>query len=144
MIKLNLSLYVSCNIHLTVFLNCLKDLKLSNDLIILLRLSVNSNIFIISKHLKKNGYSKQKNIRFLVGEHSVWKNKDKYILLGENTFNKFGENAGWQQQGVWISDLELDFSNEALPGHLPSSTILRDALRKGELFSRMNNCPPNI
>ena len=62
----------------------------------------------------------------------------------ENTFNKFGENAGWQQQGVWISDLELDFSNEALPGHLPSSTILRDALRKGELFSRMNNCQPNI
>jgi serine/threonine-protein kinase len=62
----------------------------------------------------------------------------------EKNFNKFGNNVGWQQQGIWISDLELDFSNEALPGHLPSSTILRDALRKGELFSRMNNCPPNI
>ena len=58
----------------------------------------------------------------------------------EKTFNKFGNNVGWQQQGIWISDLELDFSNEALPGHLPSSTILRDTLQKGKLFSRMNAC----
>ena len=58
----------------------------------------------------------------------------------EKTFKKFGNNVGWQQQGIWISDLELDFSNEALPGHLPSSTILRDTLQKGKLFSRMNAC----
>ena len=62
----------------------------------------------------------------------------------ENTFNKFVENAGWRLKGLWISDFQLDFSNEALPGHLPSSRILIDTLQKGELFSRMNDCSPNI
>ncbi|NEP77657.1 MAG: protein kinase [Okeania sp. SIO3B3] len=61
----------------------------------------------------------------------------------ENTFNEFGKTVGWQQEGIWISDQELNFSSEALPGHLPSSTILRDTLRKGELFSRMNVCSRN-
>ncbi|GGA07058.1 hypothetical protein CYANOKiyG1_19520 [Okeania sp. KiyG1] len=61
----------------------------------------------------------------------------------ENTFNEFGKTVGWQQEGIWISDQELNFSSEALPGHLPSSAILRDTLRKGELFSRMNACSRN-
>lgn len=61
----------------------------------------------------------------------------------QNTFNKFGETVGWQQEGVWISDQELNFSSGALAGHLPSSTILRDTLRKGELFSRMKTCKIN-
>jgi serine/threonine-protein kinase len=61
-----------------------------------------------------------------------------------NTFIPFGENTGWYQRGEWISDSQLDFSNEALPGHLPSSAILLDTLWDGQLFSRMNDCPPNI
>lgn len=50
---------------------------------------------------------------------------------------------GWQQKGIWINNQELNFSSEALPGHLPSSTILRDTLWKGELFSRINACQEN-
>ncbi len=79
--------------NLDIFLDCLEDLKLSSDLIILLPLSLNADIFTIKSHLINNGYLKQKNIQFLIGEHSVWKNKEKYVLLGKNTFNKWANMA---------------------------------------------------
>jgi hypothetical protein len=60
-----------------------------------------------------------------------------------NTFIPFGENTGWYQRRGWISDFQLDFSNEALPGHLPSSEILLDTLWHGQLFSRINVCQKN-
>ena len=75
--------------NLDVFLNCLEKLKTSNDLIILLPLSINADFFTIKSHLTKNGYVEQKNSQFLIGEDSVWKNKDKYILLGKSIFNKW-------------------------------------------------------
>ena len=56
-------------------------------------LSINADVFTIVSHLKNNGYLHQKNIQFLVGEHSVWKNKDKYILIGKSTFNKWASMA---------------------------------------------------
>ena len=46
--------------NLDIFLNCLNDLKLSNDLIILLPLSINANVFTISSYLKNNGYLETK------------------------------------------------------------------------------------
>ncbi len=111
--------------NLDIFLNCLKDLKLSNDLIILLPLSFNADVFNISCHLKTNGYFKQKNIQFLVGEHSVWKNQDKYILLGKNTFNKWANMAtvGLSNAGTATEQITgLGIPSLSLPGEGPQFT----------------------
>ncbi|NEO56623.1 MAG: protein kinase [Okeania sp. SIO3B5] len=84
------------------------------------------------------------------GKFGLRVQKSKYEETGNtigeynpNTFNEFGKTVGWQQQGIWISDQELNFFSEALPGHLPSGKILRDILWKGELFSRINVCQKN-
>ena len=79
--------------NLDIFLNCLQDLNLSSDLIILLPLSINSDAFIVESHLKNNGYLRGNNVKFQIGEHSVWQNQHKYILLGKNTFNKWANMA---------------------------------------------------
>jgi len=80
---------------------------------------------------KKFGFSVQKS-RYQETGNVIGK-------YNENTFNEFGRMVGWQQEGVWISDQELNFSSE-VPGHLPSSPILIDTLWYGELFSRINVC----
>ena len=111
--------------NLDIFLNCLDDLKFSNDLIILLPISINANISIISNHLKNNGYLKQKNIQFLIGEHSVWKNKDKYILLGKSTFNKWANMAcvGLSNAGTATEQITgLGIPSVSLPGPGPQFT----------------------
>ncbi len=111
--------------NLDIFLNCLKDLKLSSDLIILLPLSLNANVFTISSYLINNGYSKQKNIQFLIGEHSVWKNKEKYILLGKSTFNKWANMAsvGLSNAGTATEQITgLGVPSFSIPGAGPQFT----------------------
>ena len=111
--------------NLDIFLNCLEDLQSSNDLIILLPLSINANIFTIRSHLKNNGYSKQKNIQFFVGEHSVWKNKKKYILLGKSTFKKWANMAciGLSNAGTATEQITgLGIPSFSIPGAGPQFT----------------------
>ena len=50
--------------NLDIFLKCLEDVKISNDLIILLPLSINANIFTIKRHLSNNGYLEENNVNF--------------------------------------------------------------------------------
>ena len=111
--------------NLDLFLNCLEDLKLSNDLIILLPLSFNADVFTIISYLTNNGYSKQKNIQFFIGEHSVWKNKNKYILLGKSTFNKWANMAsvGLSNAGTATEQITgLGIPSVSLPGQGPQFT----------------------
>ncbi|ABM72980.1 Uncharacterized protein conserved in bacteria [Prochlorococcus marinus str. MIT 9515] len=111
--------------NLDVFLDCLEDLKLSTDLIILLPLSTNANVITIKKHLINNGYSKQRNNQFMVGENSVWKNKDKYILLGKSTFHKWANMAsvGLSNAGTATEQITgLGVPSVSLPGAGPQFT----------------------
>ena len=106
-------------------MDCLEDLKLSSVLIILLPLSLNADIFTIKSHLINNGYLKQKNIQFLIGEHSVWKNKEKYVLLGKNTFNKWANMAcvGLSNAGTATEQITgLGVPSISLPGEGPQFT----------------------
>ena len=111
--------------NLDIFLHCLEGLKSSNDLIILLPLSINANIFTIKTHLKNNGYFEEKNIQFLIGEHSVWKNKNKYILLGKSTFKKWATMAcvGLSNAGTATEQITgLGVPSISLPGAGPQFT----------------------
>ena len=111
--------------NLDIFLECLKDLKISNDLIILLPLSINANVFIVKSHLSNNGYLEQNNTKFLVGEDSVWKNKDKYILLGKSTFNQWANMAfvGLSNAGTATEQITgLGIPSFSLPGKGPQFT----------------------
>ncbi len=111
--------------NLDIFLNCLEELKISNDLIILLPLSINADFFTIKSHLTKNGYVEQKNSQFLIGEDSVWKNKDKYILLGKSIFNKWANMAcvGLSNAGTATEQITgLGIPSISLPGNGPQFT----------------------
>jgi len=111
--------------NLDIFLNCLQDLKLSNDLIILLPLSINANVFKIKTYLKNYGYLKDNNFKFWIGEDSVWKNKNKYILLGKSTFNKWANMAcvGLSNAGTATEQITgLGVPSLSLPGSGPQFT----------------------
>ncbi len=111
--------------NLDIFLDCLKDLKLSNDLIILLPLSMNANFLTIESHLKDNGYLREKDMQFMVDEDSVWKNKEKYILLGKSTFKEWANMAsvGLSNAGTATEQITgLGVPSISLPGSGPQFT----------------------
>ena len=111
--------------NLDIFLKCLEDLKISNDLIILLPLSINANVFTIKSHLINHGYCEANNLKFLIGENSVWKNKDKYILIGESTFNKWANMAcvGLSNAGTATEQITgLGIPSISYPGDGPQFT----------------------
>ena len=111
--------------NLDIFLKCLEDVKISKDLIILLPLSINANVFTIESHLQNNGYLRLSNIRFMVGEDSVWKNKEKYILLGKSTFKEWANMAcvGLSNAGTATEQITgLGIPSISLPGAGPQFT----------------------
>ena len=111
--------------NLDGFLDCLEDLNCSKDLIILLPLSINANIFKIKSHLKNHGYLKENSKNFMVGEDSVWKNKHKYILLGKSTFNLWASMAcaGLSNAGTATEQITgLGIPSISLPGAGPQFT----------------------
>ena len=111
--------------NLDIFLNCLEDLKLSNDLIILLPLSINANVYTIKSHIKNRGYTKENNVQFKIGEDSVWKKKKKYILLGKSTFNEWANmgSVGLSNAGTATEQITgLGIPSVSLPGAGPQFT----------------------
>ncbi len=111
--------------NLDIFLNCLEDLNLSSDLIIFVPLSINANTSTIKIHLKNNGYLKENNLKFMIGEQSVWKNKDKYILLGKSTFSKWANMAcvGLSNAGTATEQITgLGIPSVSFPGAGPQFT----------------------
>lgn len=111
--------------NLDNFLNCLQDFDLSKELVILLPLSINANVIQIQSYLNKYGYIKQSKIKFLIDEDSVWKKKDKYIVIGKGKFNlwaNMGEvglcNAGTATEQI----AGLGIPSLSLPGSGPQFT----------------------
>ena len=111
--------------NLDRFLDCLKDLNLVQDLIILLPLSINANEMVIKSYLKKFGFVKQNKVNFLIGEDSVWKYRGKYILVGKNKFNLWANMGivGLSNAGTATEQIAgLGIPSLSLPGKGPQFT----------------------
>ena len=111
--------------NLDRFLDCIGRINLPNDLIILLPLSMNANDTIIKSHLKNHGFLQEKALSFMIGEDSVWKNQEKYILLGKGTFNLWANMAsfGLSNAGTATEQLiGLGIPSLSLPGAGPQFT----------------------
>ena len=111
--------------NLARFLDCLQDVNLVKDSIILLPLSINANEIKITSYLKKYGFLKQTKVNFMVGEDSVWRNKEKYILIGKGKFNLWASMAivGLSNAGTATEQLAgLGVPSLSLPGNGPQFT----------------------
>ena len=111
--------------NLDRFLYCLKDCELDNGSIILLPLSINANEIHIHNYLKKYGFLKQSRFKFMLGEDSVWKNKEKYILIGKGKFNLWANmaNVGLSNAGTATEQIAgLGVPSLSLPGLGPQFT----------------------
>ncbi len=111
--------------NLDSFLNCLQDFDLSKDLVILLPLSINSNVIKIQSFLNKYGFTKQSKVKFLIDEDSVWKKKDQYIVIGKGKFNSWANMAevGLSNAGTATEQIAgLGIPSLSLPGPGPQFT----------------------
>ncbi len=111
--------------NLDNFLYCLNDFKLTNKIIILLPLSINSNEHKIQTYLKKYGFSKENKVNFNITEDSVWKNQEKFILIGKGKFNVWANMAqiGLSNAGTATEQIAgLGIPSLSLPGSGPQFT----------------------
>jgi uncharacterized protein (TIGR03492 family) len=111
--------------NLDNFLDCLQDFHLSKDLVILLPLSINANVTQIQSYLNKYGFKKQNKLNFLINEDSVWKRKEKYILIGKGKFNLWANMAdvGLSNAGTATEQIAgLGIPSLSLPGSGPQFT----------------------
>jgi len=111
--------------NLDRFLDCLKDLNFEEQILILLPLSINSNLIQINSHLKKFGFLKENKVDFKIGEDSVWKYRDKYILLGTGKFNLWANmgTVGLSNAGTATEQIAgLGIPSLSLPGKGPQFT----------------------
>ncbi len=111
--------------NLDNFLNCLQDFDLSEDLLILLPLSVNMNVMQIQNYLKKYGFIKQSKVKLLIDEDSVWKKKDQYLVIGKGKFNLWANMAevGLSNAGTATEQIAgLGIPSLSLPGSGPQFT----------------------
>ena len=111
--------------NLSLFLDCLKDLTLAKDSLILLPLSINANEIKITSYLIKYGFFRQSKVNFMVGEDSVWRYKEKYILIGKGKFNLWANMAivGLSNAGTATEQITgLGVPSLSLPGNGPQFT----------------------
>ena len=111
--------------NLDRFLDCLKDFNFGSDSLILLPLSINSDELKIQSYLKKYGFSKETGTDFMVDEDSVWKNNEKYILIGKGKFDIWANMAyvGLSNAGTATEQIAgLGIPSLSLPGPGPQFT----------------------
>ena len=103
----------------------MQDFDLSENLVILLPLSINANVIQIQSYLNKYGFSKQSKVKFQIDEDSVWKNKNQYILIGKGKFNLWASMAevGLSNAGTATEQIAgLGIPSLSLPGSGPQFT----------------------
>jgi len=111
--------------NLDNFLDCLVDLNLPKDLVILFPLSINANVIKIQSYLIKYGFIKQSKVKFLIDEDSVWKKKDQYVVIGKGKFNLWASMAevGLSNAGTATEQIAgLGIPSLSLPGSGPQFT----------------------
>ncbi len=111
--------------NLDNFLNCLQDFHLSENLVILLPLSINASVMKIQSYLNKYGFIKQSKVKFLIDEDSVWKKNDQYVVIGKGKFNLWANMAevGLSNAGTATEQIAgLGIPSLSLPGSGPQFT----------------------
>jgi len=111
--------------NLDNFFDCLNDFNCPNDLVILLPLSINANVIKIQNYLIKYGFIKQNKVKFLINEDSVWKKRDKYVVIGKGKFNSWASMAdvGLSNAGTATEQIAgLGVPSLSLPGSGPQFT----------------------
>jgi len=111
--------------NLDNFLDCLQDLNLSKELVILLPLSINANVIKIQSYLNKYGFIKQSKVKCLIDEDSLWKKKEQYVLIGKGKFNLWANmaNVGLSNAGTATEQIAgLGIPSLSLPGSGPQFT----------------------
>jgi uncharacterized protein (TIGR03492 family) len=111
--------------NLDNFLDCLQDFNLPGNLLILLPLSINSNVIKIQSCLIKYGFIKQREVGFFIDEDSVWKKKDQYVLVGKGKFSLWASLAevGLSNAGTATEQITgLGIPSLSLPGSGPQFT----------------------
>ena len=111
--------------NLDNFLDCLQDFSSPKGLVILLPLSINANVIQIQNYLNKYGFIKENKVKFLIDEDSVWKKKEKYILVGKGKFNLWANMAdvGLSNSGTATEQIAgLGIPSLSLPGSGPQFT----------------------
>ena len=111
--------------NLDNFLDCLQNYNTFKDLLILLPLSINANVLQIHSYLNKFGFINQSQVKFSIDEDSVWKNKEKYILIGKGKFNLWANMAevGLSNAGTATEQIAgLGIPSLSLPGSGPQFT----------------------
>ncbi len=111
--------------NLDNFLDCLQDFHLSENLLILLPLSLNASVIQIQSYLNKYGFIKQSKVKFLIDEDSVWKKKDQYVVIGKGKFNLWANMAevGLSNAGTATEQIAgLGIPSLSLPGSGPQFT----------------------
>ncbi len=111
--------------NLDNFLDCLININLEKDSIILLPLSFNANEIKIQSILTKYGFLKQSKVNFMIEEDSIWKNNEKYILIGKGKFDCWANMAdvGLSNAGTATEQIAgLGIPSLSLPGSGPQFT----------------------
>ena len=107
------------------FLNCIIDFNFSKDSIILLPLSINANEITIQNYLIKYGFIKDFKVDFKLREDSVWRNNEKYVLIGKGKFDLWASIAdvGLSNAGTATEQIAgLGIPSLSLPGIGPQFT----------------------
>ena len=107
------------------FLSCLVQLNTNKKYLILLPLTMNANVKKIEKLLIIHQFIKDKKKKFLIGEKSIWRKNNLFLLLGSGTFNSWVKIAdvGLSNAGTATEQIAgLGIPSLSLPGKGPQFT----------------------
>ncbi|MBK16444.1 MAG: hypothetical protein CMK49_00270 [Prochlorococcus sp. SP3034] len=107
------------------FLTCLLQLNRNKEYLILLPLTSNADFEQIEKLLIIHEFIEDKNKHFSIGEESIWKKNNLFLLLGSGTFNSWARIAdvGLSNAGTATEQIAgLGIPSLSLPGKGPQFT----------------------
>ncbi len=111
--------------NLNSFLQCLDNKRLTEDLIILMPLSINAKIKSIKNNLKSNKFRQDLKKNFYIGEESIWMKNNLCIVCGKNTFHNWAylSDVGLANAGTATEQISgLGIPSLSLPGKGPQFT----------------------
>ena len=107
------------------FLSCIENLKYEKKYLILLPLTLNTNIKDIEKLLILNKFSRNKENNFALGQESIWSKKNILLFVGKGTFNSWAKIAdvGLSNAGTATEQIAgLGIPSLSMPGKGPQFT----------------------
>ena len=110
--------------NLSSFLSCLNSFNHKKKLLILFPLSSNCELMKIKNILKQYAYQAEQ-MEFLLGEDSVWRKNDQYIVIGIGTFKNWANLAeiGLSNAGTATEQISgLGIPSLSIPGIGPQFT----------------------